>query len=302
MREDHTYRIKEPLLKEPVAAGRPRVFVPALLFLVTVVTTVTAGAFYEGVNPFTDPGGLVKGIPFSASLLVILGTHELGHYFASRLHNVVATLPFFIPAPPIPPLIGTFGAVIRMKSPIATKKALVDIGAAGPLSGFVVAVFVVIWGLTLSEVAVKPLPGEGFGIGLGSSIIFNILTHITVGPIPEGFDIYLHSVAFAGWIGLFVTALNLFPMGQLDGGHVVYALVGPIHRKVSIVMVVGLSVLGIFTWPGWLVWAALVTIIGIWHPPIQNQDVPMDQFRRALSFTTLVVFVLTFTPMPIYIY
>jgi membrane-associated protease RseP (regulator of RpoE activity) len=287
MREDYPYPIKDPSLPEPATEG-PRVFVPALLFLVTVVTTttITAGAFYEGVNPFTDPSGLVKGIPFSASLLVILGTHELGHYFASRRHNVIATLPF----------------VIRMKSPIVTKKALVDIGAAGPLSGFVVAVFVVIGGLTLSEVNVKPLPGEGLGIGLGSSITFNILTYITVGPIPEGFDLYLHSVAFAGWIGLFVTALNLFPMGQLDGGHVIYALVGPVHRKVSIGMVVGLSVLGILTWPGWLVWAALVTIIGIWHPPIQNQDVPMDQLRKALSLTTLLVFILTFTPTPIYIY
>jgi membrane-associated protease RseP (regulator of RpoE activity) len=298
VRED----INEGSFMEPVHAARHRVFVPALLFLITVVTTVIAGALYDGVNPFTEPWALVRGIPFSASILVILGTHELGHFFASRRHNVASTLPFFIPGPPIPPLIGTFGAVIKMKSPIKTKKALVDIGAAGPLSGFLVAVFVVIWGLTLSEVNVKPLPDEGLGIGLGSSIVFSVLTYVTVGPVPEGFDVYLHSVAFAGWIGLFITALNLLPIGQLDGGHVIYALVGPLHRKISIAMVAALSVLGVLTWTGWLVWAVLVTIIGIWHPPIINQHVPMDKWRKAVSLATLLVFVLTFIPTPIYIY
>lgn len=300
MREEHPLKIGEPHFGR--AEPRKKLLIPALLFLITIVTTVTAGALFEGVNPFEDPGGLVKGIPFSASILLILGTHELGHYFTSKRHGVSATLPFFIPGPPIPPLIGTFGAVIRMKSPIVTKKALVDIGAAGPLSGFLVAVFVTIWGLTLSEVGLKPLPEEGFALGLGTSVIFNILTYVTVGPVPEGYDVYLHSVAFAGWIGFFVTAINLIPIGQLDGGHVVYALVGPRHREVSMAMVAVLCIFGVFTWMGWLLWAALATVIGIWHPPVRDQHLPMDRRRKALSLITLAVFVLTFIPTPFYIY
>ena len=274
---------------------------PAVLFCTTVVTTVIFGAFYEGVNPFDDPRGLLKGVPFSAALLLILGTHEFGHYFASRRHGVSATLPYFIPAPPLPPvMIGTFGAVIKIRSPIYTKGALVDIGAAGPLAGFVVAIFAALVGLSLSEV--RPMPAAGNSLGLGDSLIFSGLSYIVNGPIPVGHDVYLGSVAFAAWIGFFITALNLLPMGQLDGGHILYALIGPAHRRVSFAMIAALVVLGLFTWPGWVVWAVLVALIGTRHPSVVDNEVPLDGRRRAAAAASLVVFVLTFTPLPFYIY
>lgn len=282
---------------------RPRptgVLVPALLFAATVVTTVIAGALFEGADIMADPVSLAKGLPFSAALLAILGTHEFGHYFASRRHGVRATLPFFIPAPPIPFMIGTFGAVIKMKSPISTKSALVDIGAAGPLSGFVVAVVVVVVGL--SQSTVMDAPSDAVVVmGLGSSLIFSLLAYVTVGPIAEGKDIFLNSVAFAGWIGLFITSINLLPIGQLDGGHILYSIAGRFHRRVSKALVVVLVVLGVFTWPGWVVWAILVSVIGLGHPPVFNEREPLDPARRRIAIITLIVFVLTFIPTPFYI-
>jgi membrane-associated protease RseP (regulator of RpoE activity) len=196
-------------------------------------------------------------------------------------------------------MIGTFGAVIRIKSPITTKRALVDIGAAGPLSGFVVAVVVTTVGLQLS--AIEPSTGMTGALGLGSSLLFKLLSYLTFGAMPDGYDVMLHPVAFAGWIGFFVTAMNLLPMGQLDGGHLVYALLGPRHRAFSIFMVAVLISLGLLTWPGWLIWAALITLIGMWHPPVTDQHVRLDPKRRLISVVTTIVFVLTFIPMPFYI-
>lgn len=277
---------------------RPKIVLPLVLFVITVFTTMIAGAFFEGADPIADPRNVLKGIPFSASLLFILGTHELGHFFASRRHGVLVTLPHFIPVPPIPPLLGTFGAVIKMKSPITTKRALVDIGAGGPLTGFVSALGVTSLGLYLSKVI--PMPAAGGGLGLGSSLIFEFLAYIIKGPIPRGYDLYLHTVGFAGWIGLFITSINLLPIGQLDGGHIVYALFGPRHRLISFSAVFALVILGVYRWPGWLVWGALVTIIGLWHPPVADHHIPLDWKRRAVSVATLIVFVLTFMPAPFY--
>ncbi|MFQ5442045.1 MAG: site-2 protease family protein [Thermodesulfobacteriota bacterium] len=281
--------------------GKPeiKVLLPVVLFCVTVVTTIIAGALYRGAQIFAHPSEILLGVPFSLSLILILGTHELGHFLASRRHGVHTTLPLFIPSPPIPPMIGTFGAVIRIKSPITTKNALVDIGAAGPLSGFVVAVFVTAIGLRFS--AVLPVLHTGTSLGLGSSLIFKGLTYLTLGPVPEGYDVMLHPAAFAGWIGFFVTAMNLLPLGQLDGGHMVYALIGRWHRTFSMVMVVAMVILGFLSWPGWFIWAALITIIGLWHPPVDNYYVPMDGKRKLTSICALIVFVLTFIPMPFYI-
>lgn len=276
-----------------------RFFWPALLLVATILTTVTAGALYQGVDIFSNPENIVIGIPFSASLLAILGTHELGHYIASRRHGVETTLPLFIPGPPIPPMIGTFGAVIRIRSPITTKNALVDIGAAGPLAGFVVALFVTGYGLSLSTVT--PYTPTGQTLGLGSSLIFRALSFLTIGVTPEGAEILLHPVAFAGWIGMFVTAMNLLPLGQLDGGHIVYALIGTRHRRFSILTATALIVLGIVYWSGWFIWAALISVIGLGHPPIEDQSVPMDAKRRVITALCVLVFVLTFMPAPFYI-
>lgn len=293
MREDgYSYDYPPPM-------ERPKVLLPAILFLATIITTVMAGALYQGADIFADPYSLAKGIPFSLSLLLILGTHELGHFLASRRHGVVTTLPTFIPGPPIPPMIGTFGAVIRIKSPITTKAALVEIGASGPLAGFVIALFVTWWGLDHSTVVPRTVAAGS--LGLGSSLIFHALSYITVGPIPDTHDVLLHPVAFAGWIGFFVTAMNLLPIGQLDGGHLIYSLLGRRHRLFSMVMIGLLIVLGALAWPGWFVWAALITIIGIWHPPVEDQREPMDAKRRLIAFSALAVFILTFIPTPFYI-
>lgn len=279
---------------------KPRVRLPVILLFVTIITTVTAGAFLAGKNPVSDPASITAGIPFSAALMLILGTHELGHFLAARRHGVATTLPMFIPGPPFPPpFIGTFGAIIRIKSPITTKRALVDIGAAGPLSGFVVAIVVTFIGLRLSTVG--PLVPTGMGLALGDSLLFKLLTYATLGPIREGYEVYLHPVGFAGWIGFFVTAMNLLPLGQLDGGHMVYAILGPFHRLFSMFMVGVLIVLGLLTWPGWIVWAALITIIGMWHPPVRDQHVTMGLRRQLTCAASLAAFVLTFVPLPVYI-
>ncbi len=269
-----------------------------LLFILTVFTTMTAGALYEGADLFNDTFSILKGLPFCVSLLLILGTHEFGHYIASRRHKVVSTLPFFIPAPPIPPMIGTFGAVIKMKTPITTKNALVDIGAAGPLVGFVFAVIVMIVGMHYSTIA--PIVYDG-SVAFGEPIIEKLLIYFMMGEIPHGYELVLHPVAFAGWIGFFVTALNLLPIGQLDGGHIMYAIFGPDHRKVSMGAVAILVVMGITFWPGWIMWGIMVTIIGTRHPPIYDQHLPMDPARGFVCMGSILVFILTFTPTPFYI-
>lgn len=281
-----------------VSLERPKFLFAAFLFATTVCTTVVAGALYQGADIFANPASLISGVPFSFSLLLILGTHEMGHYLASRSHGVFTTLPMFIPGPPIPPMIGTFGAIIRIKSPITTKGALVDIGAAGPLSGFAVSLFVTIAGLKLSTIMPKYVDSPN--LGLGSSLIFKFLSYVTIGPVPAGLDIFLHPIAFAGWIGMFVTAMNLLPIGQLDGGHLIYALIGPRHRLFSIAMVASLMILGIFAWPGWFLWAALISFMGLGHPPVRDQHIPMDRGRRIICAATIIVFILTFTPTPFY--
>jgi membrane-associated protease RseP (regulator of RpoE activity) len=260
---------------------------------------MTAGALYEGADLWNDSTAIFKGWPFCVALLLILGTHEFGHYIASRMHKVVSTLPFFIPAPPIPPMIGTFGAVIRLKSPITTKNALVDIGASGPLVGFVFAVVVMVVGINLSTIV--PLSSSVGTVSLGEPIIEKLIVYLTMGEIPHGYLLKLHPVAFAGWIGFFVTALNLLPIGQLDGGHIMYAIFGSDHRKVTLGAVAILVVMGISFWPGWIMWAILVTIIGTRHPPIRDQHVRMEPARQFVCMGSIFVFVLTFTPTPFYI-
>jgi len=292
MADEYTYPTKHRMEK-------PKVLLPLALFLATVATTIIAGALYRDADIFNRPAELLLGVPFSASLLFILGTHELGHFIASRRHGVSTTLPVFIPGPPLPPMIGTFGAVIRIKSQITRKSSLVDIGAAGPLAGFVVTILVTAWGLSLSTVV--PKMHDIGAMGLGSSLAFNALSYLIIGPLPDAYDLLLHPVAFAGWIGMFVTAMNLLPIGQLDGGHIVYALLGKRHRQFSILMVAVLVLLGVFTWPGWFIWAALITIIGMYHPPVMDQSVPMDTRRRLTTAAAIIVFVLTFIPTPFYI-
>jgi membrane-associated protease RseP (regulator of RpoE activity) len=218
----------------------------------------------------------------------------MSHYFTSRLHHVSATLPYFIPAPSI---IGTFGAVIKMKPPIPDRRSLIDIGASGPIGGLIVAIIATIVGLSLSEV--KPAGELQHGLAFGSSLLFTFLSKIVLNVEPEKFDVILHPVAFAGWIGLLVTSLNLLPIGQLDGGHIAYALFGEKHEWISKGMIPVLVILGIIFWPGWIVWAALMFFLGYRHPPVVYPHIQLDRKRKMVGWISLLIFILTFTPMPV---
>ena len=271
---------------------KPRVIWNVVLFSLTLITTVLAGDLQEGVNPLKDPALIPKGFPFAFALMGILLAHELGHYLVARKNGVDVTLPYFIPAPSF---IGTFGAFIKMRSPARDRKMLLDIGAAGPLVGVVVSLPLVALGLSLSEV--KQIEGQ-VGTTLGDSVLLWLINRVVVGPIPPGYDVVIHPVGFAGWIGLLVTSLNLLPVGQLDGGHVVYALLGERQNRISKFVFVGLLVLGVLGWEGWLVWGVLLLIMGFRHPPPVEWWVPLDRKRKIIGWLTIAVFILTFIPVP----
>lgn len=266
--------------------------IPLILFLSTVLTTLFAGTLQQGINLFKEPFRIWEGYPFSVSIMTILLGHEMGHFFASKVHRTKATLPYFIPAPSI---IGTFGAFIKMKSPIFTRKALIDIGATGPLVGFILSLIASIIGLKMSKVV--SLTQEEFFI-LGDSILFSLLVKFILGDVPTQYDVLLSPVAFAGWIGLFVTSMNLIPVGQLDGGHIAYALFGRYHFYISRVFIFIIVLLGIFYWHGWLVWAALLLFLGLDHPPILVWEYRLSLIRRIVGALSFVIFILTFVPAP----
>jgi membrane-associated protease RseP (regulator of RpoE activity) len=236
---------------------------------------------------------LLNGIPFAATLLGILVTHELGHYVLSRIHRVPASLPLFIPGPPH--FIGTFGAIIRIRGPIMSRKALFDIGVAGPLAGFAVALVALVIGLRLSTVV---LDQGHFGLRLGEPLLLQFASWLVVGPLPQGYDVVLHPIGFAAWLGIFVTSLNLIPIGQLDGGHVAYALWGERQRTVALAMLPILLVLGFVGWPGWFLWAGMAGIWGFAHPPVQDPETVLGSTRIWVGRLALAIFVLTFAPIP----
>ncbi len=266
-------------------------FLHIFLFVLTVFTTLAAGTALEGSDPFSDWRLLAKGIPFSFTLLAILGFHEFGHYFMSKKHGVKATLPYFIPGPTI---IGTFGAFIKIKSPMYNRKVLFDIGAAGPIAGFIVALPILIYGIYTSQI-LELTPGSG--ITLGDSLLMTGLVRFITGEIPPGFDLNLNSVAFAGWIGMLVTAFNLIPVGQLDGGHISYAVFGKSHSTISKTFFVLLLPMGFF-WYGWIFWAVLLLILRLKHPAPIDAQTQLDTKRKLLSLLCLVIFILCFIPVP----
>jgi len=275
-----------------------------VLFLLTFISTLVVGAYHEGVIELREPFKIVikhpleiyKGLPFSLTLMIILLSHEFSHYIASKKNHVEATLPYFLPAPT---MFGTLGAFIKMKSPITTRNALMDIGASGPLVGFIVSLFFVFIGLSLSKIA--PMGKVESPYIFGTSILFYWVAKLVLGPIPANYGVDMHSVAFAGWIGFFVTSLNLIPIGQLDGGHIAYALLGERHAKISKVLIGVLVLLGIFVYEGWIVWAVLLIILGFRHPPIIYSDIPLDPKRRVIGWIALIIFIVTFIPVPIMI-
>lgn len=296
---------------------RKRLVTPVVLFVLTVASVFVAGAVQVG-SDFSSAASLLSGWVFAVPLLSILLAHELGHYVAARVHGVSASLPYFIPMPASP--FGTMGAVIVMRGRIASRKALLDIGAAGPLAGLAIAIPVLVWGLLHSEV--KRVTGSG--IQEGQCLLYLALKRLSVGPIPVGHDVFLHPAAFAGWTGLLVTMINLLPVAQLDGGHVAYSLFGPtqnrlaraVHALLPVLFLVsvgselvihgspeakagavGLAVKNSFFW---LIWFVLLFVLrwlgGRDHPPTEPGE--LGPVRKAVAVGTLVLFVLLFMPTP----
>lgn len=312
------YQIYDPETREiRVMVVRPpkrRYWLHALLFVLTVFTTLCIGArlHYDFVHnqmafandldywPWSwalqDPRRLLAGIPFCACLLGILTAHEFGHYVLCVRRGVYATLPFFIPAPT---LIGTMGAFIRIRSPIRSRADLFDIGIAGPIAGFVVAVPVLLVALALS----KPLPAhpEGQGLTLGFPLIFQLanwaLTSLGLGTRVSIPQLCFHPAVIAAWVGMFATALNLLPGGQLDGGHIVFALAPRLHRRISWLSVLVLLPMSWFLWAGWLLWAVVLRMTGSRHPDVPMWP-PLDVKRRWLGAFALLMLILTLTPTP----
>lgn len=276
----------------PRELGPSRRWVNLVLFLATILTTLAVGTLQAGHNPL-NPLNWVYGIPFSVSIILILGSHELGHYFTARRLGVDATLPYFLPVPH--PMTGTMGAFIRIKSPVPSKGALVKVGVSGPLVGFLVALPVTFIGLGMSR-TVSMGEAQG-GIQLGSSFIFWLLSFARFGNLPEGVDVMLHPMAFAGWLGFFVTALNLLPVGQLDGGHIAYAVFGRWRRVANWVIIGALLLMGFF-WLGWPFWAVMISIFGMRHPPPLDDISPLNRAEKLLAVVALVLLVLTFMPAP----
>lgn len=326
----------------PAPPRKRRVALPVALLLLTLLTTLfcgfeyhvqfvvrnpeQAGAWFRGL--LSNPLLLFYGIPFSFTLLAILLAHEMGHFLACVRHRIDATLPFVIPAPPVLPIpppiawglgalvgspmgflewflipfnpFGTFGAVIRIKSMFQNRRQLFDVGIAGPLAGFVFIIPALIAGVALSREFVLSRP-DGLVLEFGEPLIFNLAEWLFYRG-PEGSSILLHPIGWAAWFGALATSLNLLPIGQLDGGHIVYAVFGPrVHRIVSRTAFLGLIAVSLLSWPslGYLLFAVLLAFMGFRHPPTFNESEPVSRGRILLAALGLIVFILTFIPVPI---
>jgi membrane-associated protease RseP (regulator of RpoE activity) len=310
---------RQVMFDAPWVPARPkhRYWLHALLLLLTLISTSIVGSemahSFAAGRPFDfetdlmgyaklwhDPSFLIDGLPFSLTLLTILMAHEMGHYLAARYYHVDATLPFFLPAPT---LIGTFGAFIRIRSAILSKRILFDIGVAGPLAGFAMLILPLIVGVSMSKVV------HGIGVHgelvFGTPLMVRLIEWIAFPGVAVG-DIYLHPVARAAWVGLLATALNLLPIGQLDGGHVLYAFLGEKTRIWSRFAVGMLAMLGLFQLFTsaykmgymWLFWALFLLIFGMRHPAIVDPS-PVGRTRTWLGVLALVIFILSFTAAPI---
>ena len=279
------------------------------LFVVTAFSTLAAGAqfaaayasnespgferfFSDYFRPFAEPRLFISGIPFALTLMGILLAHELGHFFACRHYHINATYPYFIPAPT---LIGTLGAFIRIRSPISNRRALFDMALAGPLVGFLIAAPALAIAILFSKVI--PAGEASSPLVFGQPLIERLLELALRPGIPHA-HLLLHPVGRAAWVGLFATALNLIPAGQLDGGHILYAVSSERHRRVSFAVALLLVPLAAKFWPGWLVWSVLLLAIGFRHPPLIDRWEPLGQTRMILSGVTLAIFILCFMPAP----
>ena len=290
--------VEQDVLEKPT-----RPWVHWLLFGLTFLTTTWAGAMHQGVNLLQQPGSFAVGLPYSIGLLLILGLHELGHYFMAKRHKINVTPPFFIP---VPFALGTFGAFIQMKSPTEDRRSLFDVAVAGPLAGLVIAIPALLIGLQNSQVL---LPGtEGTEVGhsmmhgtsVGSSMLFALLSKLVLGDeLQHGYMLQLSPLAFAGWLGLLVTALNLLPIGQLDGGHMARAMFGRrIGETISSVAMWSLFLLAIFVWPGLMLWAIIVYFIAGRGTPPLNDITPISTGRRWIGYGTFLILAMILIPLP----
>jgi membrane-associated protease RseP (regulator of RpoE activity) len=302
---------------EIVYVPRPkqRYWLHALLLLATIFTTLMVGArmeynfqhnlpafslndddlpFFPTSWAFAQPSRLLLGVPFASTLMLILLAHELGHYLCCQYYGVYATLPFFIPAPT---LIGTLGAFIRIRSPIRSRTALFDIGIAGPIAGFVVATVVLFFAMPLCKA--MPLTAASTDIELGYPLVFRLMWQFL--PISAHSSamhgIYFHPTAIAAWVGMFATALNLLPGGQLDGGHIVFSIAPRAHKVISRLTILALIPMALFFWAGWLIWAVLLSISGMRHPMVADWP-EVAGARRWLALFAFIMLVLTFAPAP----
>ncbi len=249
-----------------------------VLFILTVASTLIVG-----------------GPAYSFAIILILLGHEMGHYLTSRRYGIRATLPFFLPFP-LPPF-GTLGAVIRMESTVSTRKALFDTGVAGPLTSLLLSIPAIVIGLRLSELIPASQVKEGV-LRLADPPLFSLIQRLVLGEISENYEILLHPIGFAGWVGLFVTALNLLPIGQLDGGHIAYALFGRKSRLISLIAIAAMAFITIFYNPGWFLLLILMILFGFRHPAPMDDQTPLDGKRKLIGAFAFLAFLLSFTPAP----
>lgn len=310
MRDEYP-EIVGPVKKTSSVFDKKRTWLNVLLFSLTVLSTYFVGISWSlsylyaeavsrgdqvsiGPDILKHPQVISLSIVYVVVLIGILLAHEMGHYLTCRYYRIDATLPFFIPAPT---LIGTLGAFIKIKSPITRKHQLFDIGVAGPLAGFIVSVPAVVYGLSVSKI-VPSLPREE-SLVFGEPLLLKGVGALLFGHVPAGYDVVIHPIAFAGWVGILVTALNLFPIGQLDGGHVLYALIGTKAKRLAHGILIAFILLGIFCWVGWFIWALLIRFLGLKHPPILDEGTPLSPKRKVIAFLVILIFIISFIPSPI---
>ena len=277
-------------------------WVNLVLFLLTLVTVFLAPVFWESdmdillkparLYAYLDtPGVTERSLEFAVSLMLILLFHEFGHYLAGRRRGVLMSLPYFLPGPN---MAGTFGAIIKSRSPITNRRDLIEVGATGPIAGFVVSVIALAVGLHGSQIIME---SQVAGLSLGDSLLMKFLAWVIIGPIPEGYTFALSPAAFAGWVGLLVTMLNLLPLGQLDGGHIVYALFGRSQHRIGRMFFVLMMALG-FWWPGWWFFGVLVFLFGITHPPTVNDAMALPRSAKIMGIAAIIIFIISFIPIP----
>lgn len=343
--QDQSFQPKEN--KRTFIALIPRWILHLSLFLCTFFTTTIAGVWWLNRDPF-ELSNFSLGIPYSVSILFILACHEFGHYFAAKYHRVSATLPYFIPAPPLFQVFlnfGTFGAVIRTRTAPPTKKAMFNIGVAGPIAGFFASLLILIYGfLNLPSpdfiLSIHPdydfalnasRAAHGMSLEFGNTILFSGVRSLLTNPshqfVPPMSEIYHYPFLCAGWFGLFVTALNLIPMGQFDGGHIIYSMFGTLHRKIahiSFYILIAISAPALadvllrtllafiykheigqiipfaqYSWSAWFLWAMIAYyVIKLYHPPVADES-PLDKRRMAIGWICIIIFFLSFSINPI---